>query len=202
MKRNFFLSILVFIMIAGCMHTVYVPLLPDFDANIYGLNKLANVQPAVKFSQGDFADKSSDIGLLATFKQGIHTYNLYEERPIDEALFEGLNVLLTSSGHEWVGTGEGEIKVDLQLLSVQASRYAGLINVGANSSIQIKLDFIDPSTNDVIYTQIYNGTDERAQALVGLMDLVKKSIDASIINCINSVGDDDNLAQKLSQFRL
>lgn len=202
--RHYIIMVFLFalILIVGCTHTVDVPLLPDFNSNVYSDNELSNIKPAIKFVKGKFSDKRAEIGKLATFKQQVHTYNLYAERPIDEALFEGLAVLITLSDHKWIEKETGEVQIDLQLLSVQASRHAGFVNVGATSSIQIKLDFIDQKTDDIIYSQVYNGTDERQQALIGLMDLVIKSIDASIIDCINSVGDDESLARALKKFIL
>lgn len=197
-RRTLFTGLLVILLLASCSHTVNVALRPDFN-NLYTENELSKVQPSMKFGEGAFTDKRADASKLATFKQGIHTYNLYGERPEDEALFEGLDALMTSSGHEWVGKETGDVKINIQLLSFQASRNAGFVKVGATSSIQIKLDFIDAQTDEMLYSQVYNGTDERDQALVGLMGMVKESIDASIIDCIQGVGDDADLARALKK---
>ncbi len=199
MKRNVFILLSILLLVVGCSHTVNLALRPSFQENLSPGNELSSIQPAIKFSQGEFTDKRADIGKLASFKQGVHTFNLYDERPIDEALYEGLQVMMTASGHEWLGEETGQVKIDMQFLGFQASRNAGFIKVGASSNIQIKLDFIDTKTDEVIYSQVYNGTDERDQALIGLMDMVKKSIDASIINCISNVGEDADLARALKK---
>lgn len=188
------------LMLAGCTHTVSMALRQDFAGNLRARNELAEVRPAVTFSPGDFADRRPNPGQLASFKQGVHTYIITEERPIQDAVFEGLQALATASGHQWSDTGS-TVKVNLEFVNAQAARNAGFINVGATSSVQIKLDFVNAATGRVIYTQIYSGQDERSQALIGMMEMVKASVDASIISCIQSVGDDANLARALEGSR-
>lgn len=200
MRKTLFVLLLGLLLFVACTHTVNVPLTPDYQTNLYPDNELSKVKPAITFFAGEYADKTTDNTKLATFKQQVHTYNLYGQRPMDEAFFEGLAVLMTTSGHEFIESGEGDVKINLQFLSMQAERNAGMINVGATSSVQFKLDFIDPETDDIIYTNIYNGQDDRSQAMIGLMDMVNKSIHQSMINCIQSIGDDANLAKALQKF--
>ena len=193
------LPLFLIIILAGCTHKVYLPLMPDYDTEVEASNELTALTPSLKFCQGDFVDKRSNVSMYATFKQQVHTYNLYAERPIEEAIFDGLAVMLDKSGHSWSDSGEGQIKVNLQLLTSTASRNAGFVSVGATSSVQVKLDFVNNDSGDLIYSQIYNGTDDRSQAMIGLIDMVKKSIDASIVDCINNVANDESLAQALNK---
>ena len=93
------------------------------------------------------------------------------------------------------------MKVNLEFISIQAARNAGFINVGASSMIQIRLDFVEAATDQAIYSQVYSGQDERSQALIGLMDMVRASVDDSMINCFQSVGDDEGLARALEGRR-
>lgn len=185
----------------GCSHTVKVGLRPNFDADLPKENQIVTVKPAASFVQGKFSDKRADTSKLTTFKQGIHTYNLYEERPLDAAFFEGLKALFTHAGHMWADSGAAEVRVDLQMLNFQASRNAGFLMVGASSSVQIKLDFVNAQTGNVIYAEIYSGVDKRDKAMLGLMGMVRKSIDAAIIDGVKNVGNDNALAAALKKFK-
>jgi uncharacterized lipoprotein YajG len=206
MKRIILILFMFLLSIGGCTYTVKAPLVPVFDTNNYLKNKLSTVKPAITFIQGNFTDKRTDSDILATYKRSYQTYKFYGERPIDEVLFEGLNVLMTSSGHEWADINDGEIKIDLELLRVQVSFHEPEFTLiaEASSNIHIKLDFIDPSTNDVIYTKIYQGTNASKGSIVYIdyyvTDFAILSIDASIVDCINNVGEDESLAQALIKF--
>ena len=167
-----------------CTHYVKVPLQPNYEENLIKENALSSVQPAIKFKKGKFTDKRADTSNLSTFKQQANTFILNAERPVDEAIFDGLKALLSGSGHEWSESDTTEVRIDMQLLSLHASRNAGMVTVTASSNIQIKLDFVSMKTDEIIYTGIYNGIDDRGQAMVGLMSMVIKSIDASIIDSI------------------
>lgn len=191
--------LLIIILFTGCTHIVNVPLIPDYEMYIVSSIELASIDPSLKFIKGDFDDKRADVSMYATFKQQVHTYNLFTERPVEEAIYDGLAVMLKKAGHSWSDIGDGQIKVNLQLLSTAASRNAGMISVGAISSIQIKLDFVNNNSGNLIYSQIYNGSDDRSQAMIGLMDMVKKSVEASIIDCINNVANDILLVQALKK---
>jgi len=201
MRRSVIFLLLILAVLAGCTHKVNVALRPDYDATLQPGNELSKVKPAIQFFKGEFADKRSDPSKLTGFKQAMHTYNLYEERPVEEAIFEGLEVLITTSGHQWSKTEEGEVKTNLQFINCQADLNTSLLSiVSATSGVQIKLDFVDAKTGDVIYTNIYSGNDERS-LFIGYIGMMKKSIDASIINCIQSVGDDADLARALMKFK-
>lgn len=193
-------ALALLLVLAGCTHTVNMALRTDFNAHLRGQNDLAGVSPSITFSQGEFSDRRPPGPYLTTFKQGVHTYNLVEERPIEDALFQGLEALVVSSGHEWSETG-GSVKVNLEFVNFQAARNAGFINVGATSMVQIRLDFVEATTDETIYSQIYVGQDERTQALIGLMDMVRASVDGSMISCIQSVGDDEALVRALEGRR-
>jgi hypothetical protein len=189
-------ALALLMVLAGCTHTVNMALRADFGAHLRGQNDLAGVSPSIIFSQGEFSDRRPTPQFLTTFSQGVHTYNLIEERPIEDALFQGLEALMVSSGHDWSEEG-GSVKVNLEFVSLQASRNAGFINVGASSMVQIRLEFVEADTDQAIYSETYVGQDERSQALIGLMDMVRSSVDQSMVNCIQSVGDDEALAQAL-----
>ncbi len=181
----------------GCAHTVKVPLRPAFDTGVAESSALKSVQPPMRFRSGKFTDSRGDTTKLAMFQQQMHTYNLYGERPMSEVLFEGLGVLISRADHRWNEGAEPQVQVDVVLLSVQAARNAGMIAVGASSSVQVKLDFVDPRANRILYSGIYNGSDKRSQAMIGLMGMVRASIDQSILNCLNEAGKDEKLAEAL-----
>lgn len=199
MKKLSFLFILVIFLVTGCTHKVYLALKPDYSQQIFAPNALSEITPGIKFVRGDFEDRRDNQYTYATFRQQIHTYELYASRPIADAVFDGLAIMLEKSGHSMSDDGDGQIRVNLQLLASSAERVTGFVTVGANASIQIKLDFIDTGSGNSVYSQIYNGKDERAQGLVGLMDMVKKSVDASIANCVTEVSRDRSLAQALKK---
>ncbi len=184
------------LVLISCTHQVPVALRPEYKTAVARSAELAAVQPTLSFGRGFYADRRPDTTMLATFKQGANTYHLFGQRPIADALYEGLMVLVTSAGHRWLPPDSGlpDLRLDLQLLSLQAARNAGFINVGATSSIQFKLDVVDARTGQQVYSNIYNGTDQRSQAMLGLMSMVRESIDASIVNSINSVGADAKFA--------
>jgi uncharacterized lipoprotein YajG len=201
MRKKLFLLALILVFIAACTHRVDIAMRPDYKAQLKPGNELPKVTPAILFCKGEFSDKRPDPTKLATFKQAVHTYDLYEERPVADALFEGLNAGITASGHKWSDAPDGEVKVNVSFISLQAARNAGFVMVGATSSIQIKIDFINAKKGDTIFTNIYTGNDERNQAMIGLMGMVKDSIDASIVRCIQSVVDDAELAKALKKFK-
>jgi len=197
--KNLFIVLFLFVFIS-CTHRVNVPLTVDYQNNTPAINSFSTLDNNYTFVKGEYIDKRVDVSKLASFKQEIHTFDLYAERPIGDVIFEGLSTLIHKAGKRWSLDGSGNIKINLQLLSLTASRNAGMIHVGANSTIQIKLDFIDMKTQRIIYTQIYNGSDDRKQAMIGLMNMVKDSINSSIINCINSVANDKMLIESLKQL--
>ena len=185
------------LVLAACTHRVPVALnLASPDSAVSGA-ALATVRPPLSFRRGEFADKRSDTSRLATFKQQAHTYNLYGDRPMQEVLYDGLRAVLTSAGHRWASDSAPAIRLDVQLLNVQASRNAGMINVGASSSIQVKVDFVDAATGQPIYSEVYNGSDERARAMIGLMGMVRESLNASLAKCLTAVAQDPKLAAAL-----
>ena len=200
MPRRFLATLAAAVTLTACTHTVRLALQPQFDPGLGPASTLAAARPAVHALAGQYADKRADTTMLASFKQGVHTYNLYGERPIRDALFDGLRALFVRAGHTWGDSAGARVRVDVELLNVQASRNAGLVSVGANSSIQMKVDFVEIPTGRTVYSEIYNGTDKRSQALVGFMGMVKGSLDQSIINCIKSIGDDAKLADALRQL--
>ncbi len=193
--------VLAILVLTSCTHKVYVSLQPPYDVGLVTENALSSIQPAIKFFKGKFEDKRADISKLTSFKQEVHSFNLYGKRPVEDAIFEGLQKLVTGSGHEWTDSETAEVRIDLQLLNVQSRRNAGFVKVSASSSIQIKLDFVNPKTDEVVFSDVYNGTDDRGRAMIGLMDMVKKSIHAAIVNCINNVGKDSDLAKALKKVK-
>lgn len=201
MRKKVFALALVLVFVAACTHRVDIAMRPDFKTQLQKGHELPNVTPAIAFCKGEFIDKRTDPTKLASFKQGVHSYELFEERPVADALFEGLNAAITSSGHTWSETPYGDVKVNISFLSLQAARNAGFVMVGATSAIQIKADFVDAKKGDSIYSTVYSGNDERNQAMIGLMGMVKDSIDASIIRCIQSIVDDADLAKALKKFK-
>lgn len=184
-------------LLAGCAHTVRMPLQPSFESGVTESKALATVRPALRVGRGEFTDSRTDTTRLATFQQAIHTFNLYADRPMQDVLAEGLGVVLTRAGHTFPASAEPQVVVNTTLLSVQAARNAGMIAVGASSSVQVKLDFVEMPSRRLIHSGVYNGSDKRSQALVGLMGMVRASLDQSIINCMNEVGADEKLASAL-----
>ena len=201
MKKRIIILTAVLALLVSCTHRVDVALRPDFGTQIQSGHYLANIVPPMKFFMGEYRDKRPDPTMLATFKQQVHTYNLYEERPMADALLDGLKALVVASKQEWSGMPDGDVKIDLTFINLQAARNAGLISVGATSSMQIKADFVNAKTGELIYTNVYTGQDDRSQAMIGLMGMVKDSIDASIVRCIQSIGDDEALAKALAKIR-
>jgi uncharacterized lipoprotein YajG len=199
-KMLLLVAFVALVFVSACARSVNVALLPDFKAEIQKGNELSKVTPALRFFKGGFTDKRQDVTVLTRFKQGTITYNLHEERPMADVLFEGLLVALTASNHKWDDGTVGEVKVNVTFINLQAVRNAGFIKVGATSSIQIKVDFVDAKAGTLIFSNVYSGTDERDQAMFGTMGMVKSSIDASIVRCIQSVTDDAELAAALGKL--
>ena len=194
------MTALISVLIYGCTHNVSVPLRPSYQTSLVQGNSLAKVKPPLQFTKGKFTDKRLDTTVLSSFKQQVHTYNLRAERPVDEALFEGLSTMLKNSGHNWSETDPKNVRIDMQLLNIQASRNAGFVEVTASSRLQVKLDFVNAATGDPIYSEVYTGKDDRGRALLGLMDMVIESIDASIVDLVNKVGNDEQLATTLRKI--
>ena len=66
----------------------------------------------------------------------------------------------------------------------------------------IKLDFIDNSTLEVMYTQIYDGDYKKKlkKPFYSPTGSVKNAIEASILLCISDVGEDDRLVEILEEY--
>jgi uncharacterized lipoprotein YajG len=197
MNRRPLILVAMLMLLAGCAHTVKVPLHPMLDTAAPQANALSSVRPALVVAQGRFTDSRTDTTMLAMFQQGPHTFNLYGDRPMSQVLNEGLQALFTRAGHKWVTGGDAQVRVDAQLLSMSAARNAGFVAVGASSAVQVKLDFFDVRQGKQVYTQVYNGSDKRSQAMIGLMSMVNSSINQSIVNCLEEVGRDEQLAAAL-----
>ncbi|NQU87881.1 MAG: hypothetical protein HQ541_19200, partial [Mariniphaga sp.] len=88
----------IIILITGCTHKVYLSLMPDYDMEVVSSNELTTVKPALKFIKGDFEDNRADVTMFSYFKQQVHTFNLFVERPVEEAIYDGIAVLLNKSG--------------------------------------------------------------------------------------------------------
>ncbi len=187
--------------LAGCTHSVNVDLQPRFDPGVSPDDVLATVQPPVTFVRGTFTDRSAgaEEERIAQFKQGIHTYNLFPERPVEEALFDAVQATLEESGQQWLAAGGGDVRVDLELLDLEASRHAGFINVGARSRVQLRAIFVDPETEREIYSNVYTGSDERQQALIGLMGMVRESLNTALGECARSMAGDEALAAAIAR---
>jgi hypothetical protein len=183
--------------LVGCTHSVKMELQPDYARLLAKPEALTAVRPARTFVPGTFVDKRADTTRMTTFKQGVHTYNLYAQRPLSDVVFDGMREMVTQAGHQWTGGSVHPVRVDAQLLNLQAARNAGLVNVGATSSIQLRFDFVDVESGRLLHSEVYNGTDERTRALIGVMSMVKASVDQSIVNCIAAVGNDTRLAEAL-----
>lgn len=199
MKRNLVFLFLILIILVGCSHNVNVALRPEYGTELESGEALSTVTPQITFSRGEFLDRRLDPSVLAKFKQGLHTYYIEEERPVDEAFYEGLEVLVTSSGHYWDNSGKGDVKINLEFINCYASRVAGFVTVSAESSVEIFLEFVDEERREVIYSDYYKGSDQRSQAMIGLIGMVKNSIDASIVRCVQNVGRDRSLAKALRE---
>ncbi|MBU4492112.1 MAG: hypothetical protein KKD69_06580 [Euryarchaeota archaeon] len=191
------IAALALAVVTSCTHSIAVPLRPNYQEALRKDSAFAKLQPPLRFSKGTFADKRPDTTMLSSFKQQAHTFNLHAERPIDEAIFDGIKTMLTNSGHTWSESAPQDVRIDMQLVNVQASRNAGFFEVTASSSVQVKLDFIDASSGKSIYSDIYTGKDDRGRAMIGLMSMVIESIDASVIDLVNKVGNDERLAAAL-----
>lgn len=197
---RFFLVLLSTLILANCTHIETVPLNPNFNAEVLANNALSNVNSKQSFSNGMFEDKRVDTSKLATFKQQMHTYHLEGERPIKDVIQEGIENLINKSGHNFTDSNNSRVIMNVNLLNIYAARNAGMFTVGADSSIQVKIDFIDSQTNDVFYSEVYNGADSRDNVMVGFMGMVFDSLDASIVNCITNIGKDKALAKKLQSL--
>ncbi|MGH2567086.1 MAG: hypothetical protein ACRDGA_02020, partial [Bacteroidota bacterium] len=88
MNRIWVIVIFLSFVFAACTHTVNVALRPDFQGKLSKQNQLSSFKPAVKFTKGTFADKRGETGMLTSFKEGVHTYYFYEERPVSDAIYE------------------------------------------------------------------------------------------------------------------
>ncbi len=201
MKKQLLLVVVALVFIGACTHRVDIVLRPDFKAMLQKGNELTKVTPALQFFKGDYTDKRTDPKLLTTFQQGPDRYNLFGERPMADAIYEGLRAALTASGQTWNEGNEGEVKLNVTFVNLSAARSLRFFKVGAESTIQVMVDFVNGKTGDTIFTNIYSGTDKRHQALIGLMGMITDSIDASIVRCIQSVVDDAELVKALGKLQ-
>jgi uncharacterized lipoprotein YajG len=201
MRKKVFALALVLVFVAACRPRIPIVMRPNFKAQLQKGHELPNVTPAILFCKGEFTDKRPDMTKLASLSSDMVTYDLYEERPVADVLFEGLSAAVTASGHKWSDVPDGEVKVNISFLSLKVAESEGLVVVATMSAIQVNIDFVDAKKGDMIYTNVFRGNDERSPLVMSFMRKVTDSIDASIIRCIQSVVDDAELAKALKKFK-
>lgn len=183
--------------LCSCSYVEKVTIKADPE-NIITKTVLRDIKPPLKFTRGKYEDKRADFSYLAKWSEGMYTWTLYEETPIEDVIFDGLRTLFIHSGLAWVNNDTSDIIINVTLLGVVTTRNHIIFSDEIYSSIQIKLDLIYAASGKLIYSNIYNGTNED-NGFITISD-VEKSINESLINCINSVGMDKELKINLSNM--
>jgi hypothetical protein len=199
MKKLILLFVLFGFLGVGCTHNWNVVLQPNYERVLSPDNQLTKLERKLVFGQGAFADNRSDTSSLVVVKKSGHTYKFHEKPSAEVVFYDELKYLMTSSGHKWLAVDESDVKIDLTFMACNAEAKTGWVFIGATSSLQLKLDFIDTKTNSLIYSSTYSGNGMYRQAMAGLWkNMAMNAIHRSIIKCINDVGDDRRLADALA----
>ena len=199
MKKLVLLFVLLGFLGVGCTHNLNVVLQPSYQRVLSPNNQLAKLERKLVFSQGVFADNRSDTSSLVVVKNSGHTYIFHEKPPAEVVFYEELKYLMTSSDHKWQAVDESDVKIDLSFMACNAESKTGWVFVGATSTLQLKFDFIDTKTNNLIYSTTCSGNGMYRQAMAGVWkNMIMNAIHRSIIKCINDVGDDRTLTDTLA----
>lgn len=202
MKKFMLIFVLFGLFGVGCTHNLNVTLQPHYEMVLSPKNQLAKLERKLVLSQGVFVDNRSDTSSLVVVKKSGHTYNFHEKPPAEVVFYEELKYLMTSSGHKWQAVDESDVKIDLTFMTCNAEAKTGWVFVGATSSLQLKLDFIDRKTDSLIYSSTYSDNGMYRQPMGGIVkNMVMNAIHRSIIKCINDVGDDRRLADALAEMK-
>lgn len=199
--------LLVLVVLSGCgPRELTTSLRPNYVDNIVYDNALSHIRHSIQFTKGRYTDSRNDTSKIITFRWR-SVYNIYAERPIDEAIFEGLKTLFSRSGHVWNESEDSKVRIDVVLLYIQAGiisdrPYAGIEGLTASSTMQVNFTFVKTNTEEVIYNKTYHGYDRRRQILFGTSNMVKTSIDSSFVHLINQVGMDTQLAESLKALNI
>ncbi|MCL5991864.1 MAG: hypothetical protein M1419_07155 [Bacteroidetes bacterium] len=199
MKKFVILLLSISLILCSCSHVENVTIKADPE-KIITKTVIKEITPPLKFARGKYEDKRADFSYLAKWSEGMNTWTLYEETPIEDVIFDGLRTLFMHSGLAWVNKDSSEIIINVTLLGVVAIRTPKIFSEEIISSIQIKLDFVSSASGKQIYSNIYNGTNEDYGFII--MSDVEKSINESLINCINSIGLDKGLKENLSNIKI
>lgn len=198
MKKLAVFFVLISLILCSCSHVEKVTIKANPE-NIITKTVLKEISPPLRFTRGKYEDKRADFSYLAKWSEGMNTWTLYEDTPIEDVIFDGLKTLFFNSGLAWVNKDSSEIIINVTLLGVVTIRTPKFFSEEINSGIQIKLDFIYAASGKQIYSNIYNGTNEDQGFII--MSDIEKSINESLINCINSVGMDKELKENLSNIK-
>jgi hypothetical protein len=192
-KRTILVLFFVALLAWQCgVNTTDVLLSPDFNRRIDQTSVLSSLTKQFKFCRGDFIDKRSDTTMLGSYKREMYDYKFRSKQSLANLIFKGLETLLLNSGQQWLEPNAADIRIDLRLLNTNTETNAsmsGKYHVG----LQIRLDFIDNRTAEVIYFGIYKATDSESNS-------VGEGFDNAMIQCINLVGQDTDLRRALAKL--
>ncbi|MCK5345472.1 MAG: hypothetical protein KAR20_18815 [Candidatus Heimdallarchaeota archaeon] len=189
------------LLLSSCGQRHYVVHL-DLNAysNRYTTNNIISTKPppSITFSEGDYIDKRKNKEYFGLSRGG---HIISTDNDFKEAFYDGLKIFIQSSNQSWADNGEGDIKIDVELLETNSDIIKGFWAGRHTSSVSIKTKFIDLKNNTTIYQKIYEGSSFLMVAPAKKGSLVSV-VNMSIINCINKIGMDQKLNEALTKMTI
>ena len=182
-------------LMVGCGPKEYtVNLNPNAFSTLYVTdNAVSSVEPRVAFSRGDYVDSRENQEAFGTSKAFI----ILTDNEFSDAFYDGLRALFESSNQSWAGVGEGDIKVNVELLETQSELKTGFWVIRVLSRVLVKATFVDMKTDESIYQQTYEGYSDIVSP-AGHVSMFKMVVSKSIVDCINKIGSDQGLHDALA----
>lgn len=197
-KKNvliFYAALLL--LLPGCGVKVYnVDLNPNaYQDGYLNENNFLAIAPTIKFAQGNFIDNRDIKDSYCSTK----AWKYVPENDLSYAFYDGLQVFFSISNQLWVTADESDIKVDIEIIETMCDVTTGFWVVRFESGIKVFIKFIDSKTNNIVYQQTYEGHSQQ-RTPAGHMNMLKMHINKAIIDCINKIGMDKELFEKLLQI--
>jgi hypothetical protein len=183
------LSVLV-----GCAPTKYVVNLnPNAFSGMYVTqNALSDIQPRISFTRGDYADARQNKEAFGVSR----AYLILTDNEFSGAFYDGLKTFLLTSSQSWAEPGQGDVKVNVELLQTQSEMKTGFWVIRVLSELSTKITFVDAKTGKELYNQTYKGYSDVVSP-VGHNSMFKMVVNKSIVDCINKIGADKQLHDAL-----
>ena len=192
------LSLSLFLL-SSCGHREYaVNLNPNDNSDMYLTdNAVSSITPPIIFSKGKYIDSRKNKEYYGINER----YIILTDNEFSDAFYDGLERFIESSNQSWSDIGESDIKVDVELLETHIDEIIGWTTIKYESRLSTKITFIDLKNSKAIYQQTYKGESYVTTIMGGHVSVFNKSVNYSMVECINKIGMDKGLYEVLKKLK-